>query len=155
LAGFLGHPLAGDSLAHTHARAIACLRELDLVHEGEHERNAAAAFRERASPGRPDEPAAIGHLNLEDAVAPFENDLDCVPAARLLDGVAERLCRRQLDVEALFWTQAKPVREGVDGPSELGRRARPASETELDARLFLDVTTTPSVPIGVPNGLNG
>jgi hypothetical protein len=155
LAGFLGRPLAGDSLAHAHARAVACLRELDLVHEREHERNAPASFRERPLPGRLDEPAAIGHLNLDDAVAPFENDLDCVPAARLLDRVAERLRRRQLDVEALFRTQAKTIREGVDGPPELGRRARPASETEFDARLFLDVTNTLSVPIGVPNGVNG
>jgi hypothetical protein len=76
--------------------------ELDLVHEGEHERNTPAAFREPVSPKRLYEAAPVGHANLEETLVPLQDDLDRVRVVRLPDRVAERLSRRQLEVEALF-----------------------------------------------------
>jgi hypothetical protein len=54
------------------------------------------------SPRRLHEAAAVGHANLEETLVPLQDDLDRVRVVRLLDRVAERLSRRQLEVEALF-----------------------------------------------------
>src|SRR5919199_2275225 len=146
---------ARDALAHTNARAVTCLGELDLVHEGEHERNPSPALREGRPPRGLDEGAAVRDLNFDDTLAPFHDDLHRTFAFVLLDRVAERLGRRQPEVEALCVAQAGALCEGVDGRSKLGRRAGPASKTEFDARALLDATNTPSVPTGVPNCVNG
>jgi hypothetical protein len=142
-------------LPHANPRAVARVRELDLVHEGEHERNPPAAFGKAASFGGRGERAVVGHLDVDHSFAALQRHVDDVIFPRLLDRVRQGLRDCELEVEALLRAEAAPLRESVDRASQLARVGRPITQPEVDSRGFVDKPNTPSVPNEVPNSLNG
>jgi hypothetical protein len=78
-----------------------------------------------------------------------------VVVPRLLDGVRECLCGCELEVEALLGPEAAPLSEAVDRSAKLARGLRALPELEINSCGLLDSETTPSVPNGIPNRVNG
>jgi hypothetical protein len=78
-----------------------------------------------------------------------------VVVLRLLDGVRECLGGRELEVEALLGPEAAPLSEAVDCSAKLTRGLRALPELEIDSCDLVDSGTTPSVPNGIPNSVNG
>ena len=145
-----------DALAHAHPCARAGARELDLVHEGDHDRNSAASV-EVARPLGLDVA-----LRQEDARTLYL-DVDCLALAgdhHLNRGIArlkrvrDGLRRRDPKREAVFLPELTALGDTVDRCANLARRGGTILELQIDNRLLLRVARASLVPHRIPNRYN-